>query len=45
MIYGSDEWKSGPREAILALIDSFTSVVIEMAKCSTHRRRYRNLSF
>jgi hypothetical protein len=28
--YGSDEWRQGPREAILALIDSYTSVVIEM---------------
>jgi len=28
--YGSDEWKMGPREAIVALIDNYTSVVIEM---------------
>lgn len=28
--YGSDEWREGPREAILDLIDSFTSVVIEL---------------
>jgi hypothetical protein len=28
--YGSDEWRLGPREAILALIDSHTSVVIEV---------------
>ncbi len=27
--YGSDEWRQGPREAILALIDSYTSIVIE----------------
>ncbi len=26
--YGSDEWRQGPREAILALIDSMASVVI-----------------
>ncbi len=26
--YGSDEWKQGPREAILAAIDSYTTVVI-----------------
>lgn len=26
--YGSDEWRNGPREAILALIDHFTSVVL-----------------
>ncbi|MCI0712187.1 MAG: NIPSNAP family protein [Chloroflexi bacterium] len=28
--YGSDEWRSGPREAILALIDSYTDTVIEV---------------
>ena len=28
--YGSDEWKQGPREAILALIESYTEVVIEL---------------
>ncbi len=28
--YGSDEWRQGPREAILALIESYTSVVIEI---------------
>jgi hypothetical protein len=28
--YGSDEWRSGPREPILALIESYTSVVIEI---------------
>lgn len=28
--YGSDEWRVGPRDAILACIDSYTSIVIEM---------------
>lgn len=28
--YGSDEWRQGPREAILALIESITTVVIEI---------------
>jgi hypothetical protein len=28
--YGSDEWRNGPREPILALIESYTSVVIEL---------------
>jgi len=28
--YGSAEWKTGPREPILALIENYTSVVIEM---------------
>lgn len=26
--YGSDEWRQGPREAILALIESHVSVVL-----------------
>jgi hypothetical protein len=28
--YNSDEWKQGPREAILACIESYTTVVVEM---------------
>lgn len=28
--YGSDEWRQGPREPILALIDNFTSIVLEV---------------
>jgi ketosteroid isomerase-like protein len=28
--YGSDEWKNGPREAVLADIDSYTTVVIRV---------------
>jgi hypothetical protein len=28
--YGSDEWRQGPREAILALIDTYTSIVLEL---------------
>jgi hypothetical protein len=28
--YGSDEWRLGPRHAILACIDSYISIVIEM---------------
>ena len=28
--YGSDEWRQGPREAIISLIESDTSIVIEM---------------
>ena len=28
--YGSAEWKDGPRDAILALIESYTTVVVEM---------------
>lgn len=29
--YGSDEWRSGPRAAILECIDDYTDVVIELA--------------
>lgn len=28
--YGSDEWRQGPREAILALIENFTTLVLEV---------------
>jgi hypothetical protein len=28
--YGSDEWRQGPREAVLALIESYTTVVLEL---------------
>jgi hypothetical protein len=28
--YGSDEWCSGPREPIIALIENFTSITIEV---------------
>ena len=28
--YGSDEWKQGPREAIIALIENYTEIVLEL---------------
>ena len=28
--YGSDEWRSGPRQAVVSRIESMTEVVIEM---------------
>ena len=28
--YGSDEWRKGPREAILACIDAYTTVVVDV---------------
>jgi len=28
--YGSDEWRKGPREQIIALIESYTDIVIEV---------------
>ncbi|HEX9330700.1 MAG TPA: NIPSNAP family protein [Anaerolineales bacterium] len=28
--YGSNEWRQGPREAILALIENYTEIVLEL---------------
>jgi len=28
--YGSDDWKKGPREAMLALIETYTDIVLEL---------------
>ena len=28
--YGSDEWRKGPREAIVSLIENYTEVVLEL---------------
>ena len=30
--YGSDEWKQGPRESIIALIENYTTIVMKMEK-------------
>lgn len=30
--YGSDEWRQGPREAIIDLIENYTEVVLELDK-------------
>jgi hypothetical protein len=32
--YGSDEWRKGPREAILALIENYTEVVLELEEAA-----------
>ncbi len=37
--YGSDEWKLGPREPLLALIENYTSIVIEMEKSTVDALR------
>lgn len=37
--YGSDEWKQGPREAILALIENYTSIVLEMDEATVNNLR------
>jgi NIPSNAP len=28
--YGSDEWRQGPREAIVSLIENYTEIVLEL---------------
>lgn len=28
--YGSDEWRQGPRETIVALIENYTEIVLEL---------------
>jgi hypothetical protein len=38
--YGSDEWRSGPREPILALIESYTDVVLELDEATIDGLRH-----
>jgi hypothetical protein len=37
--YGSQEWKDGPRAAILALIENFTSIVLELEPAAVQALR------
>src|SRR4026208_2170585 len=37
--YGSDEWKLGSREPIIALIENYTSIVIEMEESTVDALR------
>jgi hypothetical protein len=37
--YGSEEWRQGPREAILALIESHTTVVLRLEAASIEALR------
>jgi hypothetical protein len=37
--YGSPEWRQGPREAILALIESDTSIVLELEEATVDALR------
>ncbi|HEY9489773.1 MAG TPA: NIPSNAP family protein, partial [Chryseosolibacter sp.] len=32
--YGSDEWKQGPRELIIALIENYTEIVLELEQAT-----------
>jgi hypothetical protein len=37
--YGSDEWKQGPRESIIALIENYTEIVLELDEATVHGLR------
>jgi hypothetical protein len=37
--YASDDWRKGPREAILALIESYTDIVLELDEVTLQRLR------
>jgi hypothetical protein len=37
--YGSDEWKQGPREAIIALIENHTEIVLELDEATVQGLR------
>ena len=37
--YGSDEWRQGPREAILACIETYTEFVLELDEVTLQRLR------
>ena len=39
--YGSDAWKQGPREAILACIESYTTIVIQVDDATLRGLRHR----
>jgi hypothetical protein len=40
--YGSDEWRQGPREAILALIETYTEIVLELDEVTIQGLRDMN---
>jgi hypothetical protein len=37
--YASDDWRMGPREAMLALIESYTDIVFELDESTVQRLR------
>ena len=37
--YGSDEWRQGPREAIIALIETYTEFVLELEEATVQGLR------
>jgi NIPSNAP len=40
--YSSDEWRQGPREAILALIENYTEIVLELDEVTVQGLREMN---
>lgn len=40
--YGSDDWKLGPREAMLALIENYTDIVLELDVVTVKGLRGKN---
>lgn len=41
--YGSAEWRQGPREAIIALIENYTEVVLELDDIAVQGLRKRTV--
>lgn len=37
--YASEDWRQGPREAILALIESYTDIVVELDEITVEKLR------
>jgi hypothetical protein len=37
--YASDDWRKGPREAILALMENYTDIVFELDEVTVQRLR------
>ena len=40
--YHSDDWKKGPREAILALLENYTDIVLELDEVTVNGLRKNN---
>ena len=43
--YASDDWRKGPREVLLALIENYTDIVLEVNEVTVQGLRKQNLSF
>ena len=41
--YGSGEWRQGPREAIIALIENYTEIVLELDNVALQGLRNRSV--